>query len=328
MLEFPSIVLTFILTFSPDGQWLASSKLVRQGGQKCHIRTIIEIWQVPRLQMVRQLPEGRKVVALAFSPDGKILASGGVNNWVSLWELPEGKREKRLVVKIQRYDGIYSLAFSPDGRLLAAGTRYGSIYLWQMPQGRLFAILPTDNVTNSLAFSPDGRKLVALVNGKQFQVWDVQAKKLLWEQNYEKFCFSATFTKDGRRLVGVGYGFLVLSAVNGSVIKEQNLSPFHALPGSISADGEFVAFYDDAGSVMVRRTSDFKETWRGSIFGWKLRMHLHQWAHEIEKRTILPATNLFPYPRLPFALGFAFSRDNRWLALGFEDGQIKLWRIH
>lgn len=91
--------------------------------------------------MVKQLPEGQRVVTLAFSPDNKILAASGMNNWVSLWKLPERKRVRRFMVETEGYDEVHSLAFMPDGRLLAAGTLDGTIYLWQMPQVKLIGVL-------------------------------------------------------------------------------------------------------------------------------------------------------------------------------------------
>jgi WD40 repeat protein len=286
---------------------------------------------VPELRIVKQLPEGQRVIALAFSPDSKILAAGGMNNWVSLWKLPEGKRVRRFMVKTQRYNGVRSLAFSPDGRFLAAGIWDGVIYLWQMPQGKLVATFVADRrkirTVVSLVFSPDGKKLASLVEGDWFQLWDVRTKKLLWEREHNSACFSIAFTKDGRRLVGAGYTFLVLSTVDGSIISRQDLLSFYSPPGSVSADGQFIALYDSSGSVKVKRSHDFKDIWRASIISWKLKKQLHRWAERIEQRTSLPVTKLFPRPKLPFAFGAAFSRDNRWLALGFDNGQIKLWRI-
>lgn len=323
MQKYPAIV----LTFSPDSQWLASSNRWRWSGGRWTTRTTVEIWRVPKLKMVKQLPEGQKVIALAFSPDSKILAASGMNNWVSLWKLPEGKRVRRFAVKTQGYSGVRSLAFSPNGRFLATGTLDGTIHLWQMPQGKLVATFIADLPVASLAFSPDGKKLAALVEGGRVQLWDIRAKKLLWEREDKSAYFSIAFTKDGRRLVGAGYSLLVLSTVDGSVINGQDPSPFYSPPGGVSDDGQFIALCDYLGSFKVKRSHDFKDIWRASIIGWKLKKRLHHWAEKIEQRTSLPATKLFPRPNLPFAFGAAFSRDNRWLAFGFDNGQIKLWRI-
>ncbi|MCS7187161.1 MAG: hypothetical protein RMK89_09445, partial [Armatimonadota bacterium] len=146
--------------------------------------------------------------------------------------------------------------------------------------------------------------------------------------NHGCYCYFVTFTKDGSKLVGAGYDLVVMSAIDGKAINKFDPSTYgYSPPGGVSADGQFAAFYDDSGSVRVVRTSDFKVVWRGSILSWKLKSKLYGWANAVEKKLGLPATRLFPDPQLPSAFGFAFSRDNRFLALGFDDGQIKLWRI-
>jgi WD40 repeat protein len=322
-----------VLTFSPDGQWLASSNRWRWSGGKLTTRTTIEIWKVPKLKIVKQLPEGQRVIALAFSPDSKILAASGMNNWVSLWKLPEGKRVRRFMTEAEGYNEVHSLVFSPNGRLLAAGTRDGVIYLWQTPQVKLIGVLVTgqEGIVVSLTFSPDGKKLVALVKGYWHQLWvqlwDVQAKKLLWEREPKFRLSSIAFTRDGRRLVGAGDTLLVLSTIDGSVISKQGLTSFHSPPGGVSADGQFIALYDFSGSVKVKRSHDFKDIWQASVISWKLKKQLHRWAERIEQGTNLPMTKPFSRPILPSASMAAFSPDNRWLALGFDNGQIKLWRI-
>lgn len=188
-----------------------------------------------------------------------------------------------------------------------------------------------EGIVVSLTFSPDGKKLVALVKGYWHQLWvqlwDVQAKKLLWEREPKFRLSSIAFTRDGRRLVGAGDTLLVLSTIDGSVISKQGLTSFHSPPGGVSADGQFIALYDFSGSVKVKRSHDFKDIWQASVISWKLKKQLHRWAERIEQGTNLPMTKPFSRPILPSASMAAFSPDNRWLALGFDNGQIKLWRI-
>lgn len=335
MLECPGCV----VVFSPDGKLLASAN--------AHKRTTTELWNLPKLRLWKHLPEGQGVVAIAFSPDGKLLALGGLTNkvgFVSLWKLPEGKRVKRLKINpdtiwSRSNNYIRSLAFSPDSKLLAAGTGNGEIYLWELPKGKLVSIFLTRKgigcIVASVAFSPDGKKLAALLGSDDlfqvrqvFQVWQVNNKKLLWEQEYEATCFQVAFSPNGRKLVGAGCSFLLCDASNGQVILKRDLDRYYSPPGAISFDGRYVAMIaHNNTSVKVCRTSDLKEVWRKENYSLKLRFQLHYWAEVIENRLGLPATNWFTRPKRSFAFGFAFSRDNRWLALGFEDGSVKLWRI-
>ena len=71
----------------------------------------------------------KRVVAVAFSPDGKTLASAGGENVIRLWDLATYKTVRTLE---GHTDGVECLAFSPDGKILASGSRDKTIRLWEM----------------------------------------------------------------------------------------------------------------------------------------------------------------------------------------------------
>jgi WD40 repeat protein len=334
-----------VLTFSPDGKILASSnalKIVRQGQKrKWQSGKTVELWHVPSLKLWKRLPEGQGSYALAFSPDRKILAVGRKgDNCVSLWKLPEGRRVAQLkppIPKSRFSEYVRSLAFSPDGKLLAVGTRNGLVHLYRLPQGKLLGSLGPiliseegrplrhDLTVVSLAFSPDGKKLAVLLEqGDVLQLWRVPEGQLIWQRKQDVVCFQVAFAKRGKEIVGAGYNLLRCNAADGKVIAVQHL--FESLPGSISADGEWVAVWKFGGEVKVYRSSDFKEVWRFSVPGRKLKLTLLGWAQKIEQRWGIKATRWLDFS-FPFAFGFAFSPDKRWLALGFDDGSIRLWKI-
>ena len=68
------------------------------------------------------------VYSLAFSPDGKIIASGSYDNTIRLWDVASGKCLREL----RDYWGIRSVAFSPDGKILASGSYDKTIRLWDI----------------------------------------------------------------------------------------------------------------------------------------------------------------------------------------------------
>jgi WD40 repeat protein len=76
--------------------------------------------------------------ALAFSPNGEFLASGGDDRSIVLWELSTGKSKRTL----KGHDvTVSSLAFSPTGDLLASGTGNASVVLWDVRTGKLDRVL-------------------------------------------------------------------------------------------------------------------------------------------------------------------------------------------
>lgn len=99
---------------------------------------------------------GKQANALAFSPDGSIVATAGANGNVILWEVPSGRRLRSIP---GRTGGTYGLAFNlPDGTVVAAAGGDGTIRLYEVATGREVAAIRTERGREALAvaFSPDG----------------------------------------------------------------------------------------------------------------------------------------------------------------------------
>src|SRR5436190_7123183 len=96
---------------------------------------------------------------IAWSPDGKILASPSVDKTVRLWDLQTGKHLQTL----EKHSGVvYSVAWSPDGKTLASSSDYKTISLWDVQTGRSLRTLE-GHVSNvyCLAWSLDGKTLAS-----------------------------------------------------------------------------------------------------------------------------------------------------------------------
>ena len=99
------------------------------------------------------------VHGLAFSPDGKVLASGGMDRTVWFWEVATGRPSGRIRENDRE---ITALAFAPDGSLLAGGTSLG-VSLWRVGTSQA-GVKPVHGVGqgHSLAFLPGGREMLSL----------------------------------------------------------------------------------------------------------------------------------------------------------------------
>ena len=148
----------------PDGQTLASGSF--DGTAK--------LWDVATRQ-ARFTLTGRSVTTVAFSPNGKALATGGQGG-VTLWDTASGQMQTAWDPGGAGGSYVFSLAFSPDGKLLATGgsAGTGTIKLWDAATGQLRASLKGHTTAvYSVAFSSDGRTLASASRDGSMRLWDV-----------------------------------------------------------------------------------------------------------------------------------------------------------
>lgn len=143
-----------------------------------------------------RLRHGTNVSALAFSPDGKTLATGGHDGFVRLWSTGTGLESRRLKTGSKDVHGV---AFSPDGALLVAAG-YESLHVWELASSRLIwsGEKPAFQVMSSLTFSPDGRMLSGASWHREVRVWDARTGKLVHNlPGHSKVIQSVAFSPDG-----------------------------------------------------------------------------------------------------------------------------------
>ncbi len=147
----------------------------------------------------------RDVLTLAYSPDGKRLASGSGHESrrapgeVKVWDAQTGQELRVLQGHSNR---VSSVAFSPDGKRLASASGDNTVKVWDPQTGQeLLTFREHSRPVTSVAFSPDGKRLASASSDKTVKVWDARTGQELFSlQGHTDDVNSVVFSPDGKRL--------------------------------------------------------------------------------------------------------------------------------
>ena len=162
----------YAIKYSPDG------KLISTVGPstRSHITYShkARLWDV---QTGRFLGSFAGHFSIAFSPDGNVLATGGSDNQVCLWEIRTGELYligERLAAFTEHTENVSSVAFSPDGKVLASGSQDKTIQLWDInTRKHLKTLTGHEEGVTAVVYSPDGTTLVSGSQDGTIRLWNV-----------------------------------------------------------------------------------------------------------------------------------------------------------
>jgi WD40 repeat protein len=139
------------------------------------------------------------VISLAFSGDGRLLASGHQDRFVRVWDL--GTRRLRAALQ-GHADAVSSLAFAPDGKTLASASREGFVCLWDLTAEPPREQAALSVAGSAVAFSPDGRTLGSCLwfSGRLWDLTGNSPRPMAVLHGNGRLVQAVTFAPDGKTL--------------------------------------------------------------------------------------------------------------------------------
>ena len=188
------------LSFSPNGRTFAAAVTSKE-----YIDNGFVFWNTQTFEITRTLRTGG-ALDMAFSPDGRYIASTPDRFAIRLWEMRYGQYLYELPTSFT--GAVNTLAFSPDGSILATGHYDGVIRLWDVAKGELLQEFSTIGVVESLAFSPDGTLLASGegYTSNAIRLWDLAGgQNLRTLEGHTHAVDNLVFSPDGRLLASGSY---------------------------------------------------------------------------------------------------------------------------
>lgn len=261
---------------------------------------LVKLWDARTGQCLRSLPGHTNTInAIAFHPNGNLLASCSQDATIRLWQLDDLQAESIHCQVLGGHQGrVWSAAFSPDGTTLISGSEDCTLKRWNLKSQECdLTFVGHQSWVKTVAISPDGQSVASASFNGTIKLWDLLTGDCLYSwQGHPATVTMLTFSPDGQLLASSSYDQTVKiwQISTHQCVRTLREHRNRVWSVTFSPDGQQLASGGDdhATRLWDLQTGQCAKTWKGHTNG---------------------------------ILSMSFKADGQWLATGHEDQTIKLW---
>ena len=251
-----------------------------------------------------------RITAVAWSPNGRFLASASYDKTVQLWDAATGHH---LLTYKGHYQRVNALVWSPDSKRIASASDDQTVQIWEPTTGNLsFSYYGHNEQVYAVAWSPDGQRIASAGEDREVQIWHADSHVLLYTYRHHQDRVQAlTWSPDGKRIASAGKDRKVqiwdplkdlqkrsilstlLFPAQGSRTLARHYSQIHSL--TWSPDGKYLASASSDHRVLI----------------WDIQAGPASLAHGINSSSIINAVDWSP--------------SGQHLAVGGNDKSVQVW---
>ncbi|HLN26171.1 MAG TPA: sigma-70 family RNA polymerase sigma factor [Gemmataceae bacterium] len=318
---------TRYVVFSPDKRTIVLGGVPNQGAR---------LLDLPSNER-RMLPLASETIhAVAFSPDGKLLATAGSNNEIALWEMPSLKQ----VCCCRGHQGeVRCLDFAPDGKQLVTASMDKTVRVWDPASGKEIRRIQAPGIVDGIRWSPEGKMIAVRSNGDTILLWDAKSGEML--RQFVGYgggsSYPMAFSADGKHLLAVqGNALQLWETATGKIVFPASAIREGIRSLAYTGDGLTMATVSWEGTIRLWDTDTQQE--RRCFGGEQPGIRTLAISHDGRlvataghgKTTLwntATATKLFRWDTdINDGFDLAFTPNGQVLASANGDGSIQLWQ--
>ncbi len=276
------------------------------------------------------------IYSVNFSPDNKLIVSGGSDKAVKLWNADGSER-----AVLEGHDGVVSsVNFSSDGKSIISASGDKTVRIWNADGSERAVLKGHDAAVTSANFSSDGKSIVSAGLDGTIKLWNADgSKQETFKEGHQGSVWSVNFSPDGDSIISSGIDGTVriwsLDGINSEIFRVKQAS---VVSVDLSQDGQLIVAGSSDGTVTLwnRRTGNkgktFTEGHEGVVYSVDFSPDgqsivssgedgmIRLWNREGSSRETITS-----YQGLVGSVSFSQDEDGEFIVSGGSDGTIKLW---